>query len=77
MLIFGDTNSRYTRAGDTALRTLIAQQGLTDAWVANVRGGSAPAPGSTVPSCPDLAIPPDASCEGVDKVLSVPHLAVC
>ncbi|MDQ1035456.1 hypothetical protein QFZ75_001872 [Streptomyces sp. V3I8] len=66
VIVMGDTNTRYTRAGDN-IRTLASENGLTDAWVQLVRGGSAPAQGSDALVCPTTA-PPD-TCEVVDKVL--------
>ena len=81
MLVFGDTNSRYTRAADTGLRSLVSTQGLTDAWVKHARSGSVPAAGADALLCPD-GVPTNISCEVVDKVLCVPFypgpaLAVC
>lgn len=35
----GDTNTRYTRAGDN-IRTLADENGLTDAWVQLAKGGT-------------------------------------
>ncbi|NBM18584.1 jacalin-like lectin [Streptomyces sp. GC420] len=66
VIVMGDTNTRYTRAGDN-IRTLTQENGLTDAWVELVRGGSAPAAGSEALVC-DATAPTD-SCEVVDKVL--------
>ncbi len=66
VIVMGDTNTRYTRAGDN-LRTLVADNGLTDAWVRLVRGGTAPAQGADPLLCPASAPPDD--CEVVDKVL--------
>ncbi|MGC5567164.1 jacalin-like lectin [Streptomyces sp. FR-108] len=66
VIVMGDTNTRYTRSGDN-IRTLTSENGLTDAWVRLVRGGSAPAQGSDALVCPTTA-PPN-SCEVVDKIL--------
>ncbi|MFE1795626.1 jacalin-like lectin [Streptomyces sp. NPDC059517] len=66
VIVMGDTNTRYTRSGDN-IRTLASENGLTDAWVQLVRGGSAPAQGSDALVCPTTA--PTNSCEVVDKVL--------
>ncbi len=66
VIIMGDTNTRYTRAGDN-IRTLASENGLTDAWVQLVRRGSAPAQGSDALVCPTTA--PTNSCEVVDKIL--------
>jgi Jacalin-like lectin domain len=66
VIVMGDTNTRYTRAGDN-IRTLASENGLTDAWVQLVRGGSAPAQGSDALVCPTTA--PTDTCEVVDKIL--------
>lgn len=66
VIVMGDTNTRYTRTGDN-IRTLLTDNGLTDAWVQLVRGGVAPALGADALVC-DSAAPAD-DCEVVDKVL--------
>ncbi|WP_369195205.1 jacalin-like lectin [Streptomyces djakartensis] len=66
VIVMGDTNTRYTRSGDN-IRTLLTENGLTDAWVELVRGGTPPAAGGDPLLC-DAAAPPD-DCEVVDKVL--------
>ncbi|MET9131798.1 jacalin-like lectin [Streptomyces antibioticus] len=66
VIVMGDTNTRYTRAGDT-IRTLADENGLTDAWVRLVKGGTRPAQGADALLCPTAAPPDD--CEVVDKVL--------
>ncbi|MEU6907017.1 jacalin-like lectin [Streptomyces coeruleorubidus] len=66
VIVMGDTNTRYTRTGDN-IRTLLAENGLTDAWVKLVKGGTPPAQGSDALVC-DQAAPAD-DCEVVDKVL--------
>ncbi|MFF5567049.1 jacalin-like lectin [Streptomyces sp. NPDC012623] len=66
VIVMGDTNTRYTRTGDN-IRTLVSDNGLTDAWVQLARGGSAPAAGSDALVCDALA--PGDDCEVVDKVL--------
>ncbi|KAK4113049.1 mannose-binding lectin [Canariomyces notabilis] len=62
VVIFGDTNSRYSRTGDTAVRSLLAS-GFTDAWVENQRGG-------VVPTVESLCSNPSTvnTCETVDKI---------
>ncbi|KAH9853830.1 mannose-binding lectin [Lenzites betulinus] len=67
VMVFGDTNSRYTRAVDTGIRDLVADEGMTDAWVQLARGGTPPAGGADALVCPD-GVPTDISCETVDKV---------
>jgi len=66
VLVMGDTNTRYTRAGDT-IAEFAADNQLTDAWVQLPRGGVAPAKGSPTLGC-DKSNPTD-DCEIVDKVL--------
>lgn len=67
VVVFGDTNSRWTRALDN-IPSVVMQAGLTDAWVQLARKGVAPTPGA-----PDIVcsgpVPADTSCEVVDKVL--------
>ncbi|MFD5010888.1 jacalin-like lectin [Streptomyces chartreusis] len=66
VIVMGDTNTRYTRTGDN-IRTLVAENGLTDAWVQLVKGGTPPAAGGDALLC-DAAAPAN-DCEVVDKVL--------
>ncbi|WP_406441473.1 jacalin-like lectin [Streptomyces sp. NBC_01613] len=66
VIVMGDTNTRYTRTGDN-IRTLVDDNGLTDAWVKLVKGGTAPAQGADPLLCPTTA--PTNECEVVDKVL--------
>ncbi|MER5936133.1 jacalin-like lectin [Streptomyces sp. NPDC001928] len=66
VIVMGDTNTRYTRTGDN-IRTLVSENGLTDAWVQLVKGGTPPAAGSDALLC-DAAAPAN-DCEVVDKVL--------
>ncbi|QJT04887.1 endonuclease [Streptomyces asoensis] len=65
VLVMGDTNTRYTRAGDN-IRTLVDENGLTDAWVQRVKGGTRPTQGTDALLCPTTA--PTNDCEVVDKV---------
>ncbi|MDQ0584183.1 jacalin-like lectin [Streptomyces rishiriensis] len=65
VLVMGDTNTRYTRAGDN-IRTLADENGLTDAWVQRVKGGTRPTQGTDALLCPTTA--PTDDCEVVDKV---------
>ncbi|KAH7028979.1 endonuclease/exonuclease/phosphatase [Microdochium trichocladiopsis] len=62
VIIFGDTNSRYSRPLDVAVRELIAS-GFKDAWVEFERGG-------VVPTAETLCSNPSTTdaCETVDKV---------
>ncbi|GGR26196.1 jacalin-like lectin [Streptomyces aurantiogriseus] len=65
VIVMGDTNTRYTRTGDN-IRTLVTENGLTDAWVKLVKGGTPPAQGADALLCPTSA-PPN-GCEVVDKI---------
>ncbi|MCX5424574.1 jacalin-like lectin [Streptomyces sp. NBC_00078] len=66
VLVMSDTNTRYTRSADN-IRTLVDDNGLTDAWVKLVKGGTAPTQGADPLLCPTSA--PSNDCEVVDKVL--------
>ncbi|MER6083289.1 jacalin-like lectin [Streptomyces sp. NPDC001833] len=68
VVVMGDTNTRYTRSADT-IAEFASNNGLTDAWVQLVRGGSAPAKGSDALVCDDTAATVPNTCEVVDKVL--------
>ncbi|KAK1754385.1 Horcolin [Echria macrotheca] len=70
VLVFGDTNSRYSRTADTAVRSLLASENpnpngpsLKDPWVELQRNG-------VVPSTETLCSNPSTTdyCETVDKV---------
>ncbi|KAL1890777.1 hypothetical protein Sste5346_008102 [Sporothrix stenoceras] len=62
VLVFGDTNSRYTRTEDN-IGIFASQNGLTDAWLQLERGG-------VVPTVESLCDNPSTTndCETVDKV---------
>ncbi|WP_137991349.1 jacalin-like lectin [Streptomyces vilmorinianum] len=68
VVVMGDTNTRYTRTGDT-IAEFAAANALTDPWVELIRGGVPPSKGSDHLLC-DQSLPtvPD-TCELVDKVL--------
>ncbi len=66
VIVAGDTNTRYTRTPDN-IRTLVADNGLTDPWVQLVKGGVQPTQGSDALVCPTTA--PTNDCEVVDKIL--------
>lgn len=65
VLVFGDTNSRYTRSDDVP-RLFTTANGMTDAWVQLAKGGVAPAAGSDALLCDNPSS--TTSCEIVDKV---------
>ncbi len=65
VIVAGDTNARYSRAGDT-LPDLLDGAGLSDVWVQLVRSGARPAAGSMVTcSATDLD---DPACDRIDKI---------
>ncbi|KAK3396762.1 Endonuclease/exonuclease/phosphatase [Sordaria brevicollis] len=69
VLVFGDLNSRYSRVGDTGVRSLLRSEnpdgvGLEDVWVELHQGGIVP---SNAGVCGNPA--EDIKCEIVDKVL--------
>ena len=66
VIVAGDTNTRYTRTPDN-IRTLVSDNGLTDAWVQLAKGGVQPTQGAEPLMCPTTA--PTNNCEVVDKVL--------
>ncbi|MFK0159024.1 jacalin-like lectin [Streptomyces sp. NPDC090499] len=68
VVVMGDTNTRYTRSADT-IAEFAANNGLTDAWVQLIRGGSAPAKGSDALVCDQSGATVPNTCEVVDKVL--------
>ncbi|MEU9138680.1 jacalin-like lectin [Streptomyces sp. NPDC048404] len=68
VVVMGDTNTRYTRSGDT-IAEFAAANGLSDAWVRLVRGGTAPAKGSDALVCDQSGTTVPDTCEVVDKIL--------
>lgn len=68
VVVMGDTNTRYTRSADT-IAEFAAANGLTDAWVQLIRGGSAPPKGSDALVCDQTGPTVPNTCEVVDKVL--------
>jgi endonuclease/exonuclease/phosphatase family metal-dependent hydrolase len=66
VIVMGDTNTRYTRTGDT-IGAFVADNGLTDVWVKRQRGGIPPTAGSPALVCDTSAI--TNACEAVDKIL--------
>ncbi|EPS95407.1 hypothetical protein FOMPIDRAFT_1054218 [Fomitopsis schrenkii] len=62
VLVFGDTNSRYTRTADN-IDVFHTQNGLTDAWLQLERGGQIP---TVREVCANPA--PNNTCETVDKM---------
>ncbi|MEU8852294.1 endonuclease/exonuclease/phosphatase family protein [Streptomyces sp. NPDC048564] len=63
VIVMGDTNSRYTRSGDS-IRRLRDDNDLTDAWVQLEKGGKTPDLQDDAPTCKDAD-----GCELVDKIL--------
>ncbi|MFF4345961.1 jacalin-like lectin [Streptomyces sp. NPDC001530] len=68
VVVMGDTNTRYTRSGDTIAEFAVGN-GLTDAWVQLIRGGTPPAKGSDALVCDQTGPTVPNTCEVVDKVL--------
>ena len=68
VVVMGDTNTRYTRSGDTIAEFATAN-GLTDAWVQLIRGGTPPAKGTDALVCDQSGTTVPNTCEVVDKVL--------
>ncbi|MDG5804020.1 endonuclease/exonuclease/phosphatase family protein [Streptomyces ossamyceticus] len=68
VVVMGDTNTRYTRSGDT-IAEFAAANGLTDPWVKLIRGGVAPAKGSDALVCDQTGTTVPNTCEVVDKIL--------
>ncbi|CAO2650982.1 Nn.00g092790.m01.CDS01 [Neocucurbitaria sp. VM-36] len=65
VLVFGDSNSRYTRTGDIP-SIFSTANGMKDAWIELVRGGIAPQPGTNALLCDNPS--PNSTCEIVDKL---------
>lgn len=63
----GDTNSRYTRAEDTAIRVFKSQNNLADPWVELEKDGVYPTAGADALLCDNPSS--TQTCETVDKVL--------
>ncbi|MGW1810916.1 jacalin-like lectin [Streptomyces sp. NPDC002078] len=68
VVVMGDTNTRYTRTGDT-IAEFASANGLTDAWVQLIRGGTPPAKGSDALVCDQSGATVPNTCEVVDKIL--------
>jgi hypothetical protein len=64
LLLLGDWNSRYTRAGDI-LPEILADLALRDPWLDLQRGGVPPLLGPSLDDC--ASDPAAAGCERVDK----------
>ncbi|KAK2787736.1 hypothetical protein FQN53_004759 [Emmonsiellopsis sp. PD_33] len=65
VIVFGDTNFRYTTAGEH-LRSFLSQTGLKDPWVELIRGGIAPDEGTDAILCENPST--INTCEIVDKI---------
>ncbi|KAF1834521.1 mannose-binding lectin [Decorospora gaudefroyi] len=64
VLVFGDSNSRYTRTDDIPA-VFSTENGMTDTWVELARNGVAPAKGADAIVCDNPS--PVNTCEIVDK----------
>lgn len=65
VVVFGDSNTRYTRAGNISA-VFSTENGMKDAWIELVRNGVAPTAGSDALLCDNPS--PNTTCETVDKV---------
>ncbi|WP_179282935.1 MULTISPECIES: jacalin-like lectin [Paenibacillus] len=65
VIVFGDTNTRYTRASDN-IEMLLTENELHDPWIDLVRGGSIPADGDALMDAGNVNGP---NYEIVDKIL--------
>jgi hypothetical protein len=65
VLVFGDTNSRYTRTDDIP-NIFTDENGMTDVWIQLVRNGNPPAKGADALMCENPSR--TKNCEIVDKV---------
>ena len=67
VIVFGDTNSLYTKVGDDNIQDLLAGTGVTDVWVQLRRSGVVPTAGPDIEAdC--LTTPSTGDCELVDKI---------
>jgi hypothetical protein len=66
VIIFGDTNTRYTRGPDDIPGIFAAENGMKDAWVELIKNGVAPIGGSDALLCDNPST--TTACETVDKV---------
>jgi len=66
VIVLGDTNSRYTSAGDILPR-LLDQTGLRDAWVELTRHGTHPEVGPKLAGCVADGLS-SGECERIDKI---------
>lgn len=65
VVVFGDSNTRYTRAADIPA-IFSTENGMKDAWIELVRNGAVPAGGSPGLVCDNPS--PNTTCETVEKV---------
>jgi hypothetical protein len=66
VVIFGDTNTRYTRGPDDIPGIFAAENGMKDVWVELVKNGVPPVGGSDALLCDNPS--KTTACETVDKV---------
>jgi hypothetical protein len=67
VIVAGDTNSFYTRETDDNVSVLLTANGLMDAWVEMVNGGTVPSPGPDIDGDCDTT-PSTSGCELKDKI---------
>jgi hypothetical protein len=66
VIVFGDTNTRYTRGPDDIPGIFAQENGMKDVWIELVRNGNPPAGGSPALLCDNPSN--TTACETVDKV---------
>lgn len=66
VIVFGDTNARYTREGDNLKALFVDRLGMQDVWIEKIRSGSYPAMGD--PALVGTPGETSASNEVVDKI---------
>ncbi|PKY04663.1 hypothetical protein P168DRAFT_267264 [Aspergillus campestris IBT 28561] len=65
VIVFGDTNARYTSSGES-VRAFTQEQGMKDPWVDLVLGGEEPVQGTPARKCDSPT--KNQTCEVVDKI---------
>lgn len=68
VMVFGDTNARYTSAGEN-IRVFETQEGMSNPWIDLVLNGVEPVQGTDPRICENPTT--NRTCETVDKILYV------
>lgn len=66
MVVFGDTNARYTSSGEN-IRVFEEEQNMSNPWVQLILNGDEPSQGIDPWKCDNPT--PNNTCETVDKIL--------